>query len=160
MLQAVYMKIHEAFLKSKTPGRRRLLLGFIRWIWKEFKRSVVSQLHDTNSLQKCKPIVCARKSQTLVCAEFAHQLVCETQTISLRLLRIKGAFFSIFRDLQDYHTFAPLRPQNFSKCSLKNYQNFAKLFCKFSWNFCKFQSKSIIFRVDFDEILSEFQEIF
>ena len=25
-----------------------------------------------------------------------------------------GSFFSIFRDLQDYHSFAPLRPQKFS----------------------------------------------
>ena len=32
-----------------------------------------------------------------------------------------GAFFRIFRDLQDLHSFAPLRPQNFRKKLVRNF---------------------------------------
>ena len=54
--------------------------------------------------------------------------------VSTPLIARVGAFFSIFRDLQDYHTFAPLRPQNFSKISTKNNKflaNFLQIFLKF-----------------------------
>ena len=69
-----------------------------------------------------------------------------------------GAFFRIFRDLQDLHSFAPLRPQNFRKKTRPK-------FCRnetFSFSF-SFQQKSmnfVIFLLNFDEILSEFHEKF
>ena len=44
----------------------------------------------------------------------------------------KDAFCSIFRDLQDLHSFPPLRTQNFSK-SFVNFWLFSKLFTKFSF---------------------------
>ena len=38
-------------------------------------------------------------------------------SVSKPMFAIKYSFFSIFRNLQDLHTFAPLRIQNFSKSS-------------------------------------------
>ena len=62
-----------------------------------------------------------------------------------------GAFFSIFRDLQDFHAFAPLRAQNFGKklpyfllISTEKSQKFAKFrskFGKFSRNFAGISRK-------------------
>ena len=66
-----------------------------------------------------------------------------------------GAFFSIFRALQDLHSFAPLQIQKFCK-KLPNF------FLQFPVNFHKFaifQVNFVVFRPDFDENLSEFQEI-
>ena len=62
-----------------------------------------------------------------------------------------GAFFSIFRDLQDFHAFAPLRAQNFGKklpyflpISTEKSQKIAKFrskFGKFSRNFAGISRK-------------------
>ena len=63
-----------------------------------------------------------------------------------------GAFCSIFRDLQDLCTFAPLWSQNFSKES-------SKIFARMKWNSISFQQISMkfaIFLQNFDEILLEF----
>ena len=65
-----------------------------------------------------------------------------------------GAFFSIFRELQDFHAFAPLRTQNFSRKfpyfflflqkksqNLQNFgqilQDFNEISLEFHWNFTK-----------------------
>ena len=52
-----------------------------------------------------------------------------------------GAFFRIFRDLQDLHSFAPLRIRKFSKFS----SNFFMIFAQISQNFAVFRSKSLFF---------------
>ena len=54
--------------------------------------------------------------------------------------------FHIFRDLQDFYTFAPLRTQNFKKIQhfWQNLVNFLK-FCKFCWNFAKKSAKFVEF---------------
>ena len=61
-----------------------------------------------------------------------------------------GAFFSIFRDLQDVHSFAPLQIQKFSKILSKIcmilIQNGQRLF---------FFAKIVVFRTDFDDCLPE-----
>ena len=67
-----------------------------------------------------------------------------------------GAFFSIFRDLQDLHTFAPRRFQNFSKKS-------SEILARMNWSSFHSSRKStnfIICLLNFDEILSEFREEF
>ena len=68
-----------------------------------------------------------------------------------------GAFFSIFRDLQDLQSFAPLRSQNFRK---KSSDFFAKMKCHFHFHFhsCTNSMNFVIFLLNFDEILSEFHE--
>ena len=58
-----------------------------------------------------------------------------------------GAFFQIFRDLQDSHTFAPRRNQN-----LQTFSNFRTISMIFQ-EFC-------IILQNFDEILMDFQQIF
>ena len=57
----------------------------------------------------------------------------------------KDAFCSIFRDLQDLHSFAPLKSQNFSK---KRVQHFARM----KWN----EQNFISFLQKFDEFLRVF----
>jgi len=66
-----------------------------------------------------------------------------------------GAFFSIFRDLQDLHSFAPLRIQNFCKIS----SNFFIDVLHFLKEKYRFRIKIIVFQANFDEILSGFHEI-
>ena len=53
-----------------------------------------------------------------------------------------GAFFRIFRDLQDFHAFAPLRTQHFKKIhhlcqNLTKFLNKFPDFCKKSVDFCE-----------------------
>ena len=66
-----------------------------------------------------------------------------------------GAFFRIFRDLQDLHSFAPLRIQKFSE----NSSNLFMIFCANFAIFCYFSVKIVVFRTDFDEFLAEFDEM-
>ena len=64
-----------------------------------------------------------------------------------------GAFFSIFRDLQDSHAFAPRQNQNLSICS--NFRTISMIFQNFSkcwWNFGGFST-------NFHRILPEFLQI-
>ena len=64
-----------------------------------------------------------------------------------------GAFFSISRDLQDLHPFAPRRSQNFSKKS-------SEILARMNWSSFHSSRKStnfVIFLQNFDEILSEFR---
>ena len=42
---------------------------------------------------------------------------CSFSVVSTPIFASKHSFFSMFRDLQDVHSFAPLQPQQFSKCS-------------------------------------------
>ena len=68
-----------------------------------------------------------------------------------------GSFFSIFRDLQDPHTFAPL-----DRSKLKIFPNFVQFFADFLLVFIKillFFMNFIVFSINFDEIFSEFHEI-
>ena len=71
--------------------------------------------------------------------------------VSTATIATKYSFFQVFRDLQDFHTFAPLRSQNFSEKPSKFLPKFVifEFFSRFSMNFA-------IFRRNFDEILPEF----
>ena len=72
--------------------------------------------------------------------------------VSTATIATKYSFFQDFRDLQDLHTFAPLRSQNFSKKP-------SKFLTEWKWNFIfhsRFSMKFAIFRRNFDEILPEF----
>ena len=62
----------------------------------------------------------------------------------------KYSFFQVFRDLQDFHTFAPLRSQKFSEKPSKFLLEFFRFFRVFRWKFAIFLQK-------FDEILPEFR---
>ena len=71
-----------------------------------------------------------------------------------------GAFFSMFRDLQDFHSFAPLHIQKFNNMSLF----FSRCFHLF-FKMCIFLLKFVVFQTDFDENFREeevtkFGEIF
>ena len=66
-----------------------------------------------------------------------------------------GAFFHIFRDLQDSHSFAPLHTQIFVNFSFLFLQFFPPNFIIF----CEFWINFTCFRADFDENLSEFHGI-
>ena len=74
-------------------------------------------------------------------------------SVSTLLIARVGAFFSIFQDLQDCYTFAPLQ------CK------FLRDFASFLWNFrifakfCGSFSKSSIFRRKFHGILPELREM-
>ena len=60
------------------------------------------------------------------------------------------------RDLQDLHTFAPLRSQNSSKKSRHNFGKNESIQNSIHSNFRKFDMKIAISLLNFDEILSEF----
>ena len=68
--------------------------------------------------------------------------------VSTATIATKYSFFQVFRDLQDFHTFAPLRSQNFSEKPSKFLLEIF-IFSRFSTNFA-------IFLRNFDEILPEF----
>ena len=65
------------------------------------------------------------------------------------------SFCSAFRDLQEYHSFAPLQIQYFSKFSSESFRNFQNFFQKFAI----FHNFHRIFRTNLDENFSEFRQI-
>jgi len=72
--------------------------------------------------------------------------------VSTATIATKYSFFQDFRDLQDLHSFAPLRSQNFSKKP-------SKFLPEWKWNFIfqfRFSMRFAIFLRKFDEILPEF----
>ena len=69
--------------------------------------------------------------------------------VSTATIATKYSFFQVFRDLQDFHTFAPLRSQKFSEKPSKFLLEFFRFFRVFRWKFA-------IFLRNFDEILPEF----
>ena len=74
-------------------------------------------------------------------------------SVSKPIFASKYAFCSIFRDLQDLQTFAPLQIQNFRDFSIfRKICNFFEIFCKILRNF-------VIFRSDFHGNLLEFHRI-
>ena len=64
--------------------------------------------------------------------------------------------FSIFRNLQDFHSFAPLRIQNFDK----NLPFFLRIFTGISQNFAKISFNFDQILVNFNEISPEFYQNF
>ena len=62
------------------------------------------------------------------------------------------AFFRIFRDLQDVHSFAPLQNQNFSK-----FRIFSEILRDFS-QFLRIFQNVIVFLLKFDQNFSDFNE--
>ena len=77
-------------------------------------------------------------------------------SVSKPIFAIKYSFCSIFRDLQDFKTFAPLQIQKFT---LKSSNFFARLNIEYSI-FCIFRAIFAISRPNVDEILSEFHQNF
>ena len=83
--------------------------------------------------------------------ESRQTLQCSFSSVSTPTIARVGAFFRIFRDLQDFHAFAPLRAQNFGHklpyfllISTEKSQKFAKFrskFGKFSRNFAGISRK-------------------
>ena len=69
--------------------------------------------------------------------------------VSTATIATKYSFCSIFRDLQDFHTFAPLRSQNFSGKPSKFFAGNFSFFSRFSMDFANFLR-------NFDEMLPEF----
>ena len=92
-----------------------------------------------------------RKNLGDLYTESGQTLQCSFSSVSTPPIARVGAFFSIFRDLQDFHAFAPLRAQNFGKklpyfllISTEKSQKFAKFrskFGKFSRNFAGISRK-------------------
>ena len=66
-----------------------------------------------------------------------------------------GAFFQIFRDLQDFHPFAPLWTQNFNEKLAK----ISSYFTEISQNFAKFRSNFAKFQRNFIGISPKFHRI-
>ena len=74
----------------------------------------------------------------------------------LQIARV-GAFFSIFQDLQDYNTSAPLRSQNLSRKVVTIFAIFPDLFKIFAF-FEFFSANFAIFDRKFHENFSELRE--
>ena len=83
---------------------------------------------------------------------FRETLAGSFSSVSKPIFATKVSFCSIFRDLQDLHSFAPVETQNFYKNSYEN----LLIFSKKSTFFIKF----IVFRTGFDENSLEFQHFF
>ena len=66
--------------------------------------------------------------------ESGHTLDGSFSSVSRPPIARVGAFFTVFRDLQDCHSFAPLRIQNFSK-NLPIFSIILQIFCKILLNF-------------------------
>ena len=69
----------------------------------------------------------------LTLAATHHSFLGSISAVSRPRIARNGAFFQIFRDLQDFHIFAPLGTQNFKKIhyfchNLANFPKFCKLF--------------------------------
>ena len=86
---------------------------------------------------------------------FIETLEGSFSAVSTATIARLGSFYSIFRDLQDLHTFAPLQTQKISKNSFENFEFFPSKLA----NFTDFQFNFIIFRTDFDEKNSGFDQI-
>ena len=69
-----------------------------------------------------------------LCTESGQTLQGSFSAVSTPIFATKYSFFSIFRDLRDLQSFAPLRSQNFNKKS----SNFLTFFTEFSANFARF----------------------
>ena len=77
--------------------------------------------------------------------------------VSTPIFATKYSFCSIFRDLQDLHSFAPF----FHRSEFINFVDFRQTFVIFCSKFCKFSYfliKFIVFSTGFDENFSEFHE--
>ena len=75
--------------------------------------------------------------------------------VSKPIFTSKYSFCSIFRDLQDSHTFAPFQVQIFNKFS----SNFSLIFLK-NCKILLFSINFFIFHADFDGFFSEFHDFF
>ena len=89
---------------------------------------------------------------------FSHILGGSVSSVSRPQIARVGAIVSIFRDLQDWHSFAPLQSQNFSEKSSSFFVRMNKIFNSFI-QFCDFSVKIVIFRWNFDEILPGFRDM-
>ena len=97
---------------------------------------------------------------------FKETLEGSFSAVSTLLIARVGAFFQDFRDLQDLHSFAPLRPSEtwclILEWIIRNLRTFRRHFAKCCWilNFHKISIRTNVFHTDFREISSEFHENF
>ena len=77
-------------------------------------------------------------------------------SVSTPIFATKYSFFSIFQDLQDSLTFAPLRIQN----TRKNSSNFFEFLLEFLQKIIIFRQIFIEFESDFDDFFSGFRRTF
>ena len=94
--------------------------------------------------------------------ESGQTLQCSFSSVSTPPIARVGAFFSICRDLQDCHSFAPLRIQNFSKNLPKIFHNFtdflqnvAKVLSKFGQISTKFHQNFTARKVPHPLLISD-----
>ena len=80
---------------------------------------------------------------------------CSFSSVSTPPIARVGAFFSIFRDLQDVHSFVPLRIQNLSKNLLHFCRIFTEILQTFRQNLLNFNEIS----PEFHKICSDFAEM-
>ena len=109
------------------------------------------------SLRSCllEKLVPPMKSLTQLSTSNCLTLEGSFLSVSTATIARKGAFCSIFLALQDLHSFAPLRPEKFSKFSsqiLHFFRNFSRQNIKF-WQF------SLQISLKLNQILSEFHRL-
>ena len=83
--------------------------------------------------------------------ESGQTLQCSFSSVSTPPIARVGAFFSILRDLQDFHSFAPLRIQKFSKNLLHFFRIFTNFLQSFGQNLFNFNEISPEFPQNFTE---------
>jgi len=76
------------------------------------------RIHSIDSFLPPVEVVARVANFAIFFAKFCNFLAGSFSAVSKRKFARKYAFDSIFQDLQDLHTFAPLRSQNFSKKSV------------------------------------------
>ena len=77
-------------------------------------------------------------------------------SVSKPIFATKYSFFSIFQDLEDLHTFAPLQIQNIRKNSSKHFRIFVRISAKKQ----RFSTIFIEICTDFDDFFSGFRRRF
>ena len=89
---------------------------------------------------------------SMLIATTHHSFRGSFSAVSTPIFASKYSFFSIFRDLQDLHSFAPVETQFVSKISIE--------FCSFFRQNSTFCIKFVVFRSGFDENSSEVRKSF
>ena len=85
-------------------------------------------------------VLCA----TRPCVDKSHKTYA-LSAVSTPIFTTKYSFCSVFRNLQNFHSFAPLKTRNFSKIPSNFVENMTE-FYKFS-KFCKIPKNSAKFRI-------------
>ena len=117
--------------------------------WSTMKRAMRKKEYHRSSPP---PSQCLGERSRDLYTESGQILQCSFSSISAPPIARVVSFFSIFRNLQDFHPFALLRSQNFSKNLLDFFPHFYNFFAKFWLKFAQFQR-------NFTRISPEFHRI-